>query len=152
MTVHSASVSVPPVRLRPVLVTHRSIPSAMATSVVQVTCGSDLGGDVRYLDDEPIGPHQWLLVDLTAVTSATHLGCRALVTALDRVSPDQFCIVAVPRPPWVGEMLPHRARRVTFLSVGDALQMLVLAEEGFGGSWLARDLLRRGELDLAEVV
>jgi hypothetical protein len=126
----------------PVPVPQRNIPSAMVTSVVQMTCDSDLDNYVRHVDHDPIGPPQWLLVDLTMVLYATQFGCRALVTALDRVSPNRFCIVVAPRSPWVGEMLPPRALRVTFQSVGDALQMLVLAEEGFGAAWLGSALVR----------
>jgi hypothetical protein len=143
MSTHSISTFVQPVRLRPALASQRSIPSATATSVVQLACDSDLDSYVRCFDDEPIEPRQWLVLDLTGVTTATHFACKALLTALDHASPSQFCIVAAPRSPWVGEMLPQRARRVTFLSVGDALQMLVLAEEGFGASWLGTDVLER---------
>jgi hypothetical protein len=115
---------------------HRTV-SVSGLSIVQVVCQMDLGTSVRGLRSLRIGHGEWLLVDLTPVSSATEFACGALVTVMDRISPDRFCFVAAARSPWVGEMLPRRARPVTFQSVGDALQMLVFARDGFGGRWLA---------------
>ena len=152
---YNASVLVQPVRLGPISVPQHSILSATGASVVQVTCDSDLGdsdlGDsIRGLDHVTIGHRQWLVFDVTTVTSATQFACTALVMALDRVSPNRFWVVAAARSPWVGEMLPRRARRVTFQSVGDALQMLVLAEEGFGAAWLGSALVHPIKLDVTQ--
>jgi hypothetical protein len=117
---------------------------------VHVTCDSDLGNSIRNLEHLSIGSLQWLVMDLTTVTSATQFACTALVTVLDRVSPHRFCVVTAARSPWVAEMLPKRARRVTFQSVGDALQMLVFAEEGFGAAWLGSALVRPIKLDVTQ--
>lgn len=147
---HSASLLVQPVRQRPISVHQRGILSATGTPVVHVTCDSDLGNSIRGLDHITIEPRQWLLVDLTTVTSATQVACTALVTELDRLSPNRFCVVAAARSPWIGELLPRRARPVTFQSVGDALQMLILAEEGFAAAWLGSALVRPFKLDVTQ--
>jgi hypothetical protein len=147
---HNAVVVVQPGGLGPVPVPRHSIMSAAGTTVVQLTCDSDLGNSVRGLDRVNVGPRQWLLVDLTTVTTATPSACAALIAVLDHVSPDRFCVVAAARSPWVGEMLPRRARRMTFLSVGDALQMLVFAEEGFGAAWLGSASVRPIKLDVTQ--
>ena len=110
--------------------------SISGTSVVQVLCDSDLGTSVRGLDHIRVGRRDWLLVDLAPVRSASPFTCSALIAALDRLSPDRFCVVAPNTPPWIGMMLPRRAGHVTFRSTGDALQMLVFAIEGLDAGWM----------------
>ncbi len=147
---HNALVFVEPVREHPVPVPRHNTISVNGTSVVHVICDSDLGNSARGLDHVTIGHRQWLLVDLTTVTFATPFECGALIKTMDRVSPGRFCIIATQRSPWVGEMFPTRTRQVTFQSVGDALQMLVLAGEGFSGEWPGSALVSPVKLNVTQ--
>ena len=132
----NAPVMVRPVRKRRVLAERHSTISISGTSVVQVLSDAELENSVRDLDEVGVGHRDWLLVDLAAVRSATPFTCKALVTAMDLLSPDRFCVVVPPCSPWLGAMLPMRVRHVTFRSVGDALQMLVFAGEGLDAGWM----------------
>ena len=125
-----------PVRERPVLAERHSTVSICGTSVVQVLCDADLENSVRDLDDLGVEHRNWLLVDLASVRSATPFMCRALVTAMDHVSPKRFCVVVPPCAHSLRAMLPSRVRPVTFRSIGDALQMLVFAGEGLDAGWM----------------
>ena len=51
---------------------------------------------IRDLHEVGVGHRDWLLVDLAPVRSATPFTCKALVTAMDLLSPDRFCVVVPP--------------------------------------------------------
>lgn len=132
----NALVVVRPVRERRVLAERHSTTSINGTSVVQVLSDAELENSVRDLDEVGVGHRDWLLVDLAPVRSATPSTCKALVTAMDLLSPNRFCVVVPPCSRWLGAMLPRRVHHVTFRSVGDALQMLVFAVEGLDAGWM----------------
>jgi hypothetical protein len=129
-------VVVRPVNERPVPAERHSTISISGTSVVQVLSDADLENSVRDLDEIVVGHRDWLVVDLARVRSATRVTCNALVTAMDLLSPDRFCVVVPPCSSWLGALLPRRVHRVTFRSVGDALQMVVFATEGLDAGWM----------------
>lgn len=141
-------IAVRPLRERAVLAERYPTTPTSETSVVHVLCDADLESCVRELDGVGVGHRDWLLVDLSPVRSATPFTCSALVVAMDRLSPDRFCVVVPPSSRWLGAMLPRRARRVTFQSIGDALQMLVFAVDGLDGGWMGRGRAAVGPVSL----
>ena len=129
--------------------TRHTLGTVTGAPIEIITADADLWSCVRALDQgvPPDGQRldvEWLVIDLSAVTEATPFECGALLSAMDRARVRGCCLVVPPHSEWLCDMLPARARRLTFQSIGDAVQMVAFAVEGHDGGWSRRRVGRDG--------
>lgn len=108
---------------------------SLDTVVLDVKIPPDLINAAEQLYSVFLARGEWLLVDLAPVRIANKRSAASFVGALEMVAPTRFCLVATSRSRWVTRLLPHLAAPVTFGSMGDAVQMMVLANHGYGSEW-----------------
>ena len=105
------------------------------TVILEVNIPADLFNAPAQLYNVYLRRDDWLLVDLTPVRIASKRSGVSFLGALEMVASARFCLIATPRSRWITHLLPDLAAPVTFKSMGDAVQMMVLENHGFGSEW-----------------